>query len=77
LKESIMSKKARANNANPADRQAPLSGKVENDFNKLGEQKPTQKNEGKRTPESRHDRETHVGSQNQTQARKGAGGIGH
>ncbi len=62
---------------NPRDKQAPQSGKVENDFNKLGEQNPTQKNEGKRTPESRHDRESHVGSQNQTQARKGAGGMGH
>lgn len=62
---------------NPRDKQAPQSGKVENDSNKLGEQNPTQKNEGKRTPESRHDREGHVGSQNQTQARKGAGGMGH
>jgi hypothetical protein len=76
-KEISMSNKAKANQSNPKDRQAPLSGKVENDFNKQGEQKPTQKNEGRRTPESRHDRETQVGSQNQTQARKGAGGIGH
>ena len=38
---------------NPQDRQAPQSGKVENDFNKRGEQRPTQKNEGKRTPKSR------------------------
>jgi hypothetical protein len=61
---------------NPRDKQAPLSGKVENDFNKLGEQKPTQKNEGKRTPESRHDREAQVGSQNQNQARRGAPNSG-
>lgn len=32
-----------------------------------------QRNEGQRTPESRHDRESHVGSANQTQARKGGG----
>ena len=72
-----MSNKAKANQSNPKDRQVPMTGKSENDFNKQGEQKPTQKNEGRRTPESRHDRETQVGSQNQTQARKGAGGIGH
>jgi hypothetical protein len=57
---------------NPADKQAPLSGKVENDFNKQGQQAPTQKNEGKRTPESRHDREGHVGGDNQSQSRRGA-----
>jgi hypothetical protein len=61
---------------NPQDKQAPLSGKVENDFNKQGEQKPTQKNEGKRTPESRHDREAHVGGDNQSQARRGAPNSG-
>jgi hypothetical protein len=71
-----MTKKARANNLNPRDKQAPLSGKVENDFNKVGEQKPTQKNEGLRTPDSRHDRESHLGSQNQTQARRGAPNSG-
>lgn len=57
---------------NPDDKQAPHSGKVENDHNKVGEQAPTQKNEGRRTPESRHDRESHVGGGNQTQARTGA-----
>ena len=62
---------------NPQDRQAPLSGKVENDFNKVGEQRPTQKNEGKRSPKSRHDRESHIGGDNQSQTRRGAGGIGH
>ena len=44
------------------DKQAALSGKVENDTNKLGKEKPTQKNEGRRTPESRHDREDHIGN---------------
>jgi hypothetical protein len=50
---------------------------VENDFNKIGEQKPTQKNEGRRTPQSRSDRESQIGSQNQGRARRGQGGIGH
>jgi hypothetical protein len=61
---------------NPRDKQAALSGKVENDTNKLGEQKPTQKNEGRRTPESRHDRESQLGSQNQSRARRGNAGHG-
>ena len=61
---------------NVRDKQAPLSGKVENDFNKLGEQKPTQKNEGRRTPGSRHDRESQLGSDNQSQARKGGPNSG-
>ena len=55
----------------PQDKQAPLSGKVENDFNKVGHQPPTQKNEGRRTPESRHDREDHIGN-NQTKMRGGS-----
>jgi len=38
---------------------------VAKDTNKMGKQDLTQKNEGKRTPQSRHDRETHVGSTNQ------------
>jgi hypothetical protein len=61
---------------NPRDKQAALSGKVENDFNKLGEQKPTQKNEGRRTPGSRHDRESQLGSDNQSQARRGGPNSG-
>jgi hypothetical protein len=52
------------------DKQAALSGKVENDFNKIGEEKPTQKNEGRRTPLSRHDRESQIGN-NQSQVRRG------
>jgi len=65
-----MTKKPVPTNPDP-DQQAPLSGKVENDFNKVGHQKPTQKNEGRRTPESRHDRESHIGSHNQTSERSG------
>ena len=64
-----------------SDRSKPTAegngGKVANDINKMGDQDPTQKNEGKRTPQSRHDRETHVGSTNQVRARKGGvGGAG-
>ena len=55
----------------PIDKQAALSGKVENDFNKLGNEKASQKNEGKRTPASRSDRENNIGV-NQTQARRGS-----
>lgn len=61
----------RSRNQSPADKQAPMTGKVENDFNKQGEQAPTQKNEGRRTSESRHDREAHVGSDNQANMRRG------
>jgi hypothetical protein len=53
------------------DKQAALSGKVENDTNKLGKEKPTQKNEGRRTPLSRHDREDHIGN-NQKKVRAGS-----
>lgn len=59
-----------------ADRQVPHSGKVGNDHNKQGEQAPTQKNEGRRTPESRHDRESQLGSHNQSSARRGGAGGG-
>ncbi len=56
---------------NPRDKQAPHSGKVENDSNKMGEQAETQLNQGQRTPDSRTDREAHIGSGNQTQSRRG------
>jgi hypothetical protein len=49
-------------------------GKVENDFNQMGEQKPTQRNEGQRTANSRSDRESHVGGSNQLQSRRGNSG---
>ena len=52
----------------PQDQQAPLSGKVENDFNKIGNKKPTAKNEGERTPMSRSDREDKIGN-NQSKMR--------
>jgi hypothetical protein len=62
---------------NPRDRQQPGTGKVANDHNKVGEQEPTQKNQGKRTPQSRNDRTDHIGSDNQNQSRRGSGGSGH
>jgi len=65
------------NKQNHRDQQEPQTGKVENDHNKLGEQAPTQKNEGERTPQSRHDRESQIGSSNQNQSRRGRAGSGH
>lgn len=56
------------------DKQQPGKGKVENDHNQQGNQTPTQKNEGQRTPESRSDRESQVGSGNQNQSRQNSGG---
>lgn len=56
---------------NPRDQQTPHARKVENDHNKLGEQAPTQLNQGHRTPDSRSDRESHVGGSNQSQSRRG------
>ena len=56
---------------NPRDKQPPHTGKVENDTNKMGEQDATQLNQGKRTPDSRNDREAHIGGDNQSQARRG------
>ncbi len=67
---------ARADQAGSTlDRQAPRTGKVANDRNKVGNQEPSQTNQGRRTPESRHDRQTiGAGPQNQSSARKGGGG---
>jgi hypothetical protein len=61
---------------NPADRQAPRSGKLANDHNRMGNQKPTQRNEGRRTPESRHDRLMLRGAGNEIAERKGGAGRG-
>ncbi|MBS3911618.1 MAG: hypothetical protein KGZ70_07290 [Hydrogenophaga sp.] len=57
-------------NLNPQDKQEPRTRKVENDTNKVGEQDPTQLNQGQRTPVSRSDRESHVGGSNQSQSRR-------
>lgn len=56
---------------NPRDKQPGQTGKVENDTNKMGEKDATQLNQGKRTPDSRSDRESHIGGDNQSQARRG------
>jgi hypothetical protein len=54
------------------DKQAAGSGKMANDFNKTGQQHPTQKNESKRTPHSRHDRDNQLGGGNQSLGRRGS-----
>lgn len=59
---------------NPRDKQPPHTGKVRNDTNKMGEQDATPLNQGQRTPESRSDRESHVGGSNQSQSRRGPTG---
>jgi len=58
-------------NQNPRDKQAPHTGKVENDKNKQGEHAATQLNQGQRTSDSRSDREAHMGGGNQSQSRRG------
>jgi hypothetical protein len=63
--------------ANHPDKQQPGTGKLANDHNKMGDQQPTQVNQGQRTPESRHDQQSLAGGpQNQISARKGGGGAG-
>lgn len=56
------------------DHRSAGSGKVANDHNQTGDQPSTQTNQGRRTPESRHDRESNIGSGNQAQSRRGAPG---
>ncbi|WP_236589629.1 hypothetical protein [Ramlibacter aurantiacus] len=63
-------------NVSRQDRQEPHRGKIENDHNKMGQTHPTQKNEGQRTPESRHDRQVMAGGTNVVQARTGGKGGG-
>jgi hypothetical protein len=59
------------------DRQEPHTPKLSNDHNKVGETKPTQTNQGRRTPASRHDRQTISGGpMNIVQARTGGKGGG-
>ncbi|WP_017759757.1 hypothetical protein [Pseudacidovorax intermedius] len=43
------------------------------EHNAQGKQPATPRNEGRRTPESRHDREDHAGGSNQKQQRQGHG----
>src|SRR5689334_3456359 len=59
------------------DKQQPHTGKLANDHNKVGDQEPKQTNQGRRTPESRHDQQQFSGGpQNEVMARKGGGGAG-
>ena len=60
-----------SNKQNPRDAQTPKTGKVENDTNKMGDKEATQLNQGQRTPDSRSDREAHIGGSNQSQSRRG------
>lgn len=63
--------------AGAADRQEPHTPKVANDHNQVGETRPTQTNQGRRTPQSRHDRQTLSGGpMNTVQARTGGKGGG-
>lgn len=74
LKDIAMTKKHTSID-NPIDSQAAHTGKVANDHNKVGEQALTSKNEGKRTPISRGDRNASLGSDNQSRERRGK--VGH
>ena len=59
-----------------ADHQPPGTPKVQNDRNKMGNKQPTQTNQGQRSPQARHDRESQVGSSNQVEMRTGGKGGG-
>jgi len=65
LKEQFMSK----TNPNTPDER----GSLPPQHNKAGHQSPTPRNEPRRTVESRHDRENHIGGSNQSQSRRGGG----
>jgi hypothetical protein len=67
-----MSKTSRLNKARQ-EKQAARDEKSDSDVNQTGGQGPTQKNEGRRTPQSRHDRGSQLGSDNQSQARQNGG----
>lgn len=61
----------------PQDRQMPQSPKYGNDHDKMGNTEPTQTNQGRRTPASRHDRQiVSGGPMNVVQARTGGKGGG-
>lgn len=61
----------------PQDRQVPPSPKYSNDHNKMGDTEPTQINQGRRTPASRHDRQViSGGAMNVIEARTGGKGGG-
>ena len=49
------------------------AGKLANDHNKPGQPPASQRNQGRRTPASRDDRQAQMGSHNQSWSRKGLG----
>lgn len=53
------------------------SDKGQPEHNKPSQQQPGQKNEPRRTPQSRNDRESHVGGNNRSTSRKGGGPFGN
>jgi hypothetical protein len=66
-----------AQSASLTDNPSGHGGKVGNEHNKTGNKPPSQTNQSRRTPQSRHDRQTlGPGPQNQVSARKGGGGAG-
>jgi hypothetical protein len=69
-----MDKKPSQRTTPPKPHAQGMGGKLDNDVNKPGAQQPTQKNEARRTAVSRSDRESLVGSHNQTRTRKGSTG---
>jgi hypothetical protein len=76
---SVQEEQARQGAASAADpdKQPAHTPKVANDHNKVGDTHPTQKNEGQRTPQSRHDRQNvSGGSMNSVEARTGGKGGG-
>lgn len=68
-KKKLMEREQRAS-ASSGQSSGQSSGKVENDRNKPSGQGVTQKNESQRSPSSRSDRESKIGT-NQSQARQG------
>jgi hypothetical protein len=64
-------------NVSAQDRGEPRTPKFSNDHNKMGDTKPTQTNQGRRTPRSRHDRQIISGGpMNIVEARAGGKGGG-
>ena len=66
-----MGRRQKSSSQSPKPTRPGSGGKVANDVNKMGAQAPMQKNEGRRTPLSRHDRDALLGSDNQSRVRKG------
>ena len=61
----------------PTDQQRPHNGKVKDDHDKIGEHHPSPLDQGRRSPASRGDRESHVGGRNPSQSRRGPVGGDH